>query len=306
MELTCTSFSFPRLSFERSLKQIALLDIPNVDLGAHADGRHLRPDRIEADPQREAAAVRRAADEAGIGIADLFPTFGHGFRDRPANTPDRPTRAANRQRFSAFVQFCKHVACPGITLLPGVVWDELGPERSFTLAREALTELVDVGRSAGLRVSIEPHLESVVEQPERALQLVREVPGLQFTLDYSHFIAAGIPAERVHPLIPYAGHFHARQACPGMLQASHDQGTIDFADIVRRLNEARYAGRLCVEYTWQEWRGCNRLDVLSESIMLRDELRSYIASPHPLSPSPFRRGGTSGVPPLPEGEGARG
>src|SRR5436853_516784 len=93
------------------------------------------------------------------------------------------------------------------------------------------------------------------------MRRVRAVPGLQLTLDYTHFIAAGIAPERVHPLIPYAGHFHARQGAPGMLQAPHDQGTIDYADIVRRLSQAGYAGRLCVEYTWQEWRGCKRLDV---------------------------------------------
>src|SRR5439155_20076340 len=99
MELTCTSFSFPLLSFERSLRQIALLDIPNVDLGAHAAGRHLRPDRIEADPRREAEAVRTAADAAGAGHAGLFPTFGHGFRDRSANSPGRATPVAKRRRF---------------------------------------------------------------------------------------------------------------------------------------------------------------------------------------------------------------
>ena len=276
MELTCTSFSFPLLSFETSLKQIALLDIPNVDLGAHADGRHLHPARIEADPAGEAAAVRRAVDAAGIGIADLFPTFGVGFRDRPVNTPDPDVRGANRRRFEAFVEFCRRARCPGITLLPGVVWPDLGQERSLELSRAALAELVEIGRSAGLRVSIEAHLESVVEQPEQALALVEEVPGLQFTLDYSHFIAGGIPAERVHPLLPHAGHFHARQASPGHLQRPHDQGTIDFADIVQRLKELAYAGRICVEYTWQEWRGCNTEDVVSESVLLRDELRSYL------------------------------
>src|SRR5438876_10500924 len=132
--------------------------------------------------------------------------------------------------------------------------------------KPALTDRVEMGRSAGLRVSIEPHLESVVEQPERALELVRAVPGLQLTLDYTHFIAAGIAPERVHPLIPYAGHFHARQGAPGMLQAPHDQGTIDYADIVRRLSQAGYAGRLCVEYTWQEWRGGQRPGVVLEGV----------------------------------------
>lgn len=276
MELTCTSFSFPLLDFEKSLQLIALLGIPNVDLGAHADGRHLHPERIETDPTAEGERARRAADAAGLGIADLFPTFGVGFRDRPANTPDPGVREANRRRFQAFVQFCRSARCPGITLLPGVVWDELGPERSFDLAREALMELVEIGRGEGLRVSVEPHLESVVEQPERALELVEAVPGLQFTLDYSHFIANGIAPERVHPLVPHAGHFHARQAAPGRLQTSRDEGTLDFGDIVRRLVESNYAGRVCVEYTWQEWRGCNTQDVVSESILLRDELRAHL------------------------------
>lgn len=277
MDFTCTSFSFPLLSFEQSLKQIALLEIGAVDLGAHLDKPHLSPEVIEADPQGQADRVKRANAEVGLAMADLFPTFGYGFRDRPANAPDPATRAANRRRFAALIEFSRAVGCPGITLLPGVIWEDLGPDRSFALAVEGLTELVAAGRDAGLRVSIEPHLESVVEEPERALELVEAVPGLQVTLDYSHFVAAGMPPERVHPLIPHTGHFHARQAAPGQLQSVREEGTIDFADLVRRLKATGYDDYLCVEYTWQEWRDCNRLDVVSESIMLRDQLRGYLA-----------------------------
>ncbi len=74
------------------------------------------------------------------------------------------------------------------------------------------------------------------------------------------------------------GHFHARQGALGLLQAPDGEGTIDFADIVRRLREAGYDGYLCVEYTWQDWRGCNRLDVLSESVILRDRLRPLLVA----------------------------
>ena len=277
MKLSCQSFSFPLLSFERSLKALALLEFEAADLGAHLGGAHLQPDEIEADPEGQAERIKRAADEAGLAISDLFPTFGHGFRDRPVNTPDMAMRAANRRRFAALIRVCKLVGCPGMTLLPGVIWDDLGAERSFELSREGLTELVADGRDAGLRVSIEAHLESVVEEPERALALVEAVPGLQFTLDYTHFIAADIPAERVHPLIPHTGHFHARQGAPGQLQSLDGEGTIDFADIVRRLKGVGYDGYLCVEYTWQEWRGCNKQDVVSESVIMRDKLRGYLA-----------------------------
>jgi sugar phosphate isomerase/epimerase len=276
MKLSCQSFSFPLLSFERSLKALALLEFEAADLGAHLGGAHLQPDAIEADPEGQAERIKRAAGDAGLAVSDLFPTFGHGFRDRPVNTPDMAMRAANRRRFAALIRVCKLVGCPGMTLLPGVIWDDLGAERSFELSREGLAELVADGRDAGLRVSIEAHLESVVEEPERALALVEAVPGLQFTLDYTHFIAADIPAERVHPLIPHTGHFHARQGAPGQLQSLDGEGTIDFADIVRRLKGVGYDGYLCVEYTWQEWRNCNRLDVAAESAILRDKLRSYL------------------------------
>ncbi len=278
MDLSCMSFSFPKLSLEQAIRLIAMLEFRYVDLGAHLDGTHLQPDRIEADPRGEAERMRRALDDAGLVASFVFPTFGHGFRDRPVNAPDPATRAANRRRFATLVEFATGVGARGFTLLPGVVWEELGPDRSFELAREGLAELVALGREAGLAVTVEPHLESVVEEPERALALAEAVPGLGFTLDYSHFLAAGLPPERVHPLLRRTAHFHARQAAPGRLQAPHDEGTLDFADLVRRLRDAGYDGHLCVEYTWQEWRGCNRLDVLAESIILRDQLRAYLAA----------------------------
>jgi sugar phosphate isomerase/epimerase len=275
MDLTCTSFSFPLLSFEDACRAIALLDIPAVDLGAHAGGSHLQPAAIEEQPAATAERVRRALDAGGLRAADLFPTFGHGFSDRPVNDPNPATRAANLTRFHSFVALCRATNCPGITLLPGVPWEELGPEGSFDLSVQVLGEYAAIAGDAGLRLSVEPHLESIAEAPERARELAERVPGLALTLDYSHFVAQGLSPARVHPLVPHAGHFHARQAAPGLLQTSARLGTLDFDDIVGRLRAAGYDGYLCVEYTWQTWRECDNVDVVSESILLRDQLRRF-------------------------------
>jgi sugar phosphate isomerase/epimerase len=277
MELTCTSFSFPLLSFEDACRMISLLGISAVDLGAHAGAGHLEPEEIEDQTAAVIERVKRATGEAGLRSADLFPTFGRGFRDRPVNVPDEATRAANESRFHAFVDLARAAGCSGITLLPGVPWDELGPEGSFELSCEVLAEYVAIAHDAGLRLSVEPHLESIVEAPERARELVERTIGLQLTLDYSHFLAQELPPDRVHPLVQHAGHFHARQARPGALQSPEREGTLDFRDIVKRLKAADYDGYLCIEYTWQEWRGCNNVDVVSESILLRDKLLSYLA-----------------------------
>lgn len=275
-ELTCTSFSFPLLSFERSLQVIRLLEIPRYDVGAHLGGPHIQPDEVEVDAQGVADRIRRAADAAELTASDFFPTFGHGFRDRPVNAPDAGTRARNQTRFRAIVECASAVGSRGITLLPGVIWEELGPGGSFDLSTRTLRELVPIAADAGLRLSVEPHLESIAESPELAARLVEEVPGLRLTLDYSHFVAGGHAPEDVHPLVHHAGHFHARQAAPGRLQASQRDGTLDFGDIVPRLIAAGFDGDLCVEYTWQDWRDCFLQDVVSESVLLRDQLRGLL------------------------------
>ncbi len=278
MELSCTSFSFPLLSFAEAAQAIRLIGIPKLDVGAHEGGCHVQPSEIEANPSGVAETIRRAVEEAGLRVSDFFPTFGHGFRDRPVNTPDAAERAANERRFRAIVAVCQRLGAGGITLLPGVIWDDLGPDRSFELAVAGLRRLVPIAHDAGLRLSVECHLESVAEPPAKALALIEAVPGLKLTLDYSHFVANGYAPEEVHPLVPHAGHVHARQARNGALQEGRRRGTLDFDDIVRRLKAAGYAGDICVEYTWQEWRGCDNVDVVSESILLRDQLRRALAS----------------------------
>lgn len=277
IELTCTSFSFPQLSFEKSLRLIALLEIPRFDVGAHVGGGHIEPAEVEASPAAVAERIKRAAGEAGLEASDFFPTFGHGFRDRPVNAVGRQVRDENVKRLRAIVECAQEIGAKGITLLPGVVWPELGQARSFELSVAALRELVPIARDRGLRLSVEAHVESVAEAPADAARLCEEVPGLQLTLDYSHFLALGYSPSDVHPLIRHTGHFHARQAAPGRLQASIKDGTLNFPDLFGRLKATGYGGDVCIEYTWQEWRDCWRQDVVSESVILRDLIRPVLA-----------------------------
>lgn len=279
IHLTCTSFSFPLLSFERSLQAIALLEIPRFDVGAHEGGSHIQPSDVEANPAAVADRIKQAAEQAGLEASDFFPTFGHGFRDRPVNSPSAETRARNVTRFRAIVECAVRVGAKGITLLPGVVWPELGRERSFQLSVAALRELLPIAGDRGLRLSVEAHMESVAESPRAAAHLCDELRDLRLTLDYSHFLALGYSPSDVHHLLPYAGHFHARQAAPGRLQASARDGTLDFPDLVSRLKSQGYAGDVCIEYTWQDWRDCWRQDVVSESVILRDLLRPVLGAP---------------------------
>jgi len=109
----------------------------------------------------------------------------------------------------------------------------------------------------------------LVEEPEQAEKLVTSVDGLTLTLDYTHFERMGVPAERYSILMPYASHFHARNAAPGQLQTVSQENTIDYEQVVKHMIETGYAGFVGIEFIWMEWENGNRVDNVSESILLK-------------------------------------
>ncbi len=122
---------------------------------------------------------------------------------------------------------------------------------------------------------IEPGVLSIAESPLATEALLARVPGLGLVLDYSHFICLGFTQEEVDVLLPFASHVHLRQARPGRLQERLDSwsGTINFRLLFSRLRERGYEGWLATEIgeALEE-----RVDVVSETVRLRDLARSYM------------------------------
>ncbi len=123
-------------------------------------------------------------------------------------------------------------------------------------------------------VSDEDDVRRSLGETAAAARLVRSVPGLTLTLDYTHFTRCGIPDAEVEPLIAHASHFHARCARDGRLQASFQENTIDYARVLDVMRQVGYSGYVGVEYVWIDWEHCNEVDNLSETVLLRDHLRS--------------------------------
>src|SRR5262249_8677630 len=121
----------------------------------------------------------------------------------------------------------------------------------------------------------EPHVGSVSCTPELALSLIERSPQTKIALDYSHFVLQYIPVERIHPLISYAAHFHIRPARPGRLQTRWDDGSIDFVDLIRRLENAGYRDYLSIEYVSADWYDMNQLDTISETVTTKLALEAY-------------------------------
>lgn len=263
--LSCADSAFPRLSHAGALGVIRDLGIPAVDICVFPDFAHTAPATVRADPGAAAEAVLERLD--GLAVADVFLILG-AFDAVAINHPDAAVREESLSYFGPVVEFARRLSSPGVTLLPGVEFDGA----SLDEAAAELRRRAEIAGEAGLRLAFEPHYESIVETPERTLELLDRAPGVGLALDYSHFVFQGTPQADVDVLIPHAHHVHLRQAGRGEMQLRVHEGEIDFPRLMGRLRQAGYDGYLALEYQWEEWLDCNRVDCISETAALRDLL----------------------------------
>lgn len=271
MRLTVSSYSFEAIPLEGTLAVAKAMGFQGVDIGGfHKRGlASYEPDEVGANPQKFADHLNALLDKYELIAVDFFPQFGESPAQRSANDPDPSVRAQNIESFKGLVQFCKLTNIPGMTVLPGV--DHVGYTLDQNLEGSAATmrQYVQIAGEQGISVRYEPHMGSITDTPELALWLCGQVPGLQITLDYTHFLLQYIPLERAHKLIPHTGHVHVRQARPGKLQTRHAEGTLDYVEIAHRLRVGGFKGCMSLEYVCADWYDVNQVDTLTETMLTK-------------------------------------
>jgi sugar phosphate isomerase/epimerase len=279
LRLACADFTFPLLPHDQSLQLIAMLGFEGVDIGLFEGRSHLWPSREFADLERSAGALRRKAADRGLQVADVFLQLAPDFRPCAINHPEAARRREARDAFLRTLDYAAGCDCRHVTILPGVHLEDETAEASFGRSVEELAWRIEQARPRGIVLGTEAHVGSIASDPAAAERLVRSVPGLTLTLDYTHFTRAGLPDAAIEPLLAYAGHFHVRGARPGRLQASFKDNAIDYGRVIERLQVIGYEGWVGIEYVWTDWEHCNECDNLSETILFRDFLRSLIDRP---------------------------
>ncbi len=276
-KLACADFTFPLLPHDRALDLIAMLEFDGVDIGLFEGRSHLWPSQVFKSAARNGRALQRKLSVRGLRCADVFLQTDTSFVTYAINHPQAVRR---RRACEAFLQTLDYAAAAGarhVTTLPGVYFEKESPKASWERCCEELAWRVEQAREYRIVFGIEAHVGSIVPQPEPALRLVRDVPGLTLTLDYTHFARRGMPDQAVEPLVAHASHFHARGARKGRLQARFQENVIDYARVLRAMRQTGYRGYIGVEYVWIDWEHCNEVDNLSETIQLRDFLRKTMA-----------------------------
>ncbi|MBM3523461.1 MAG: sugar phosphate isomerase/epimerase [Alphaproteobacteria bacterium] len=270
MKLSVAAWSFAYCTTQEAINVAASLGFTHVDLGINNFKPQLDRARIVTDG---AAYGREFARACRLRIANIYALFGCDRYDRNLSDPRHHER--NFADFREIMQFCKATSTPSVFVLPGIVNAGQSRADAIAVSVDALKRLVDIGREAGVEVQIEAHSGSLIEAPGDCIEFLQRVPGLKLALDPSHFTMQGVPQAEVHRLVGYAGHVHLRQAAPGQAQRKLEDGTINFPALFGALRDAGYQGCLATEYIHAPAMAAYVVDVLSETIKMRDSFLSW-------------------------------
>ncbi len=276
MRLSCGTDSFPMLPHETTLDLIAGLGFEGHDLTMIEGTRSpVSLDQVRRDIPGWAGRLDERIRGRGLEIADV--AAWAGYETMSPNHPDPGVREDGLAMFRDVLALAVALRAPGITMVPGTDWPGESHEDSLARAGQSLEQRAQEAADRGLRFSVEPHVGSVCRTPADALRLCEMAPTLTYTLDYSHYTCQGFSDAEIEPLVAHAGHVHLRGAFDGRMQAPLAKNTIDVERFIDQLIARGYDGFVSVEYVWIAWGGLNDVDVISETVMLRDRIRARLA-----------------------------
>jgi sugar phosphate isomerase/epimerase len=275
LKLACADFTFPLLSFEKTLDLLVMLELPAVDIGLFEGVQHLTPSGELRNVERSAAKLKNALEMRGLRLADMFVVAALDRESLAPNNPDPGELRKSREILDRALEYTKLAGGSHLTQLPGVPFASESAEDSFKRASDELAWRVERANEYGVVYSVEAHLESIIETPEQVIRMVESTPNLTLSLDYTHFTKAGYSDAEIESLLQYASHFHVRGARKERLQAPFSENTIDYGRVLNVMNDQNYSGYQALEYVWIEWEHCNESDNLSETILFRDFLKNF-------------------------------
>jgi sugar phosphate isomerase/epimerase len=276
-KFSCADFTFPVLERSAALRLVKLLGFDHVDIGLFARSTHFSPIDLHSSPRSYTEQVLQDLDAAELRASDVFLQVGVDPPEFAANDPSQAVRTRNSDVFKAALEFCVALGSKHLTGLPGVFHGGVARDRDLDLAAEVAAWRATECASAGIQYAIEPHVGSICADVASTQAFLGAVEGLTLTLDYGHFVMTGESSAHVHALLPFASHVHVRGGAPDRLQTTVGENTIDFPGMLAGLQRLDYEGFLALEYVWIDWKGCNRTDNVSETVLLRRALESTIS-----------------------------
>lgn len=200
-------------------------------------------------PEGELQALRRRAADQGLAIAGLVPYM------KDMNSADGAARRRSIAEAKGAVDIAVKLGCPAVRILAG--HEVPAAERDAALRRlaEALREIGEHARPAGVRLAIENHMDTMATSAAATMEIVRAVdlPNVGVLYDQGNLTHLG--QEEYGPAIdlqwPHIHHVHAKDMLwlgSERRAAVMGDGIVPWPQIVRRLTALGYDGYYSLEY----------------------------------------------------------
>jgi sugar phosphate isomerase/epimerase len=227
--VACSTLCFAQEPLEKALRQIAELEFDKFELAIVEDGQHLRPSEVGDDPETALAGLRRGPS---LTPSSIHIDFGQVDWSDPVP----------RRRFETLCRVAKALSVAVITLHAAPLETPLEQES------KRLSELLAIANRDGLVLAMLTHSRTLTGDPQTALRLCKNVPGLALTLDPSHQIQSALRETEFDVLYPYVQNVHLRDTgkLPSEFQVRVGQGLIEYARVVTQLQRHGYNRALTV------------------------------------------------------------
>lgn len=240
--LACEGSRFPTV--ESAVEKIRELGFNVFDLDVLEGWQHVNPSDLTENRDECIERLAPLVADGEMIVSSLNCSPGVSLTD------PRPEQfQIYKRRFDGVLDLADSMIARNITLQPGSPAGHQNRRQAMDTMRRHLSELADMARYEPLDISVEPHANSIIENPEDALVLAEDLyPDIGITYDPSHFVMQGIPLERTRPLLDYVMHVHVRNASRGNMQDTMEAGTVDFQWLVSQLVAVGYQHAITIEY----------------------------------------------------------
>ncbi|MCI0492772.1 MAG: sugar phosphate isomerase/epimerase [Planctomycetes bacterium] len=229
MFVAASTACFPDLSPTEVLELLNDLRFTAIELPIRESGGWPRPSLIQDDFER---SVHLCRDTHRLNVAALDIELAPG--------PDY------YQQFNACCKLAKAVKVASL-VVPAA---ELGTP--FNEEIERLRKLVEIASLESAVVGLKTQIGTMTQDPDTAVVLCNQVPGLRLTLDPSHYITGPHQGGNIDKVMKYVQHVHLRDSTKDKLQVRVGQGDIDYGKLIGQLNRVGYDRALCVQMTPME------------------------------------------------------
>ena len=247
MKIAYGNYGMPETPYPAMLRAVASLGYDGLELCV-GPGYPTAPDQL--NPAQRQDLCRRALD-LGLQIDTLM------VAGIPVFEPDAKAHRTHLEQVRLIFSLAAALGLEQPVLTSTLGGRSRDWEQESTLLADCVGDWATVAAECGGIFAAEAHVGGLVHTPERLLWLLQSVnlASLKVNFDYSHFELIDIPLpQAMEQLLPHAVGVHVKDVrgrYPEFEFLLPGEGELDYADYVRRLAAAGYAGYITVEVSGQ-------------------------------------------------------